>query len=721
MEIIFSFKENNNEYLVIKNNNQYIPCKKINNTFEYEITEEEYNLINYVFNKIKTTDNRIKLSNFKYKEIEYQHLYDKTNNYHIFYNLDGSEIDNNIFSELNMLFNYQSEILYIDNNKKEKKLKRLVNIGKKAILVLVTSTSLISPLSKLTPVKAYDVINYESIVGSASYYEMTDEEKIEKLISALKNNKNLDEDTKEFYLSISNVINDNIDTIDYETIYNRLKNLKLSITEFNKSNNIAGSYNKIDDEITMRNFTSDQFVYDTSHAHEFYHVLQPNDSYRGFIEPVNDILVNEYVGIEKKNDFRSYSCGYNEIKPYIYTLMEIVDPKCISSQNFSGDESKLKTELMSIINDESKYYELIGYYNLLCNNIYIGDTDYSTMLYVYDKLENLLKEYYEKKYNKPMEENFEIMANLHRYCVIDVLRNDYPTIYDIDLDKMYFNTNYKNEHTKSIIHSCDRMEKRYEKVGDLTYNVYTMYDGDNILDINDTCLIGKSKEMKKEINENKFEIFVKTANNLTFDNIINSNIELNYTRGVLTVTYLDGEAIRAYKISSEYIDKIAYKYLNKNNNIDKYENKEKDVNLSIYKDVLSIYTNSEAYNIDLKTGKKVKLNKLMKLVGINKEEVNNQIENDILEYSKEAVDNYISNKNIEYNKINDYIETINEANITNYKNEGIKSAYINENGKLVLIDEFKGVNKNYNVNFVIGTPKQTQIKSHIESNNIIKK
>ena len=493
METIFSFKENNNEYLVIKNNNQYIPCKMENNIIKYEITIEELSLINYVFNKIKTTDNRIKLSNFEYKDVEYQHFYDKTNHYHIFLNLDGSEIDKEICSELNILFNYQSDILYIKNENKENKLKRLVNIGKKIILVLVTSTALISPLAKLTPVQAQEIKEYEGIVGDASYYEITDEEKIESLKDAMKNNKNLSKENKDFFLSIFDIIYDNIDILDYEKAEENMNSLNIVYEDEVK--NYAEAYCPWNNTILLAPFSDDINLINTAKTHEFGHMLQQNynttgliESHQGFYEPVNDILVNEYQGIKKQDNFRDYSWGYNETKPYIYTLLEIIDPESIRYNNFKGDISKIKNDLMNIIDDEAKFYELIGYYDSLVNFVYSSNTDSNAMQYTFNKLGSLLSEYYEKKYNSPMEENFEIMANLHRDVLRKIIQKDYPNtyIYDIKLDKVYFNNEYKSTHTKSLIKACKNYSKTVTNENGF-YETIEKIDGDEILDINDTC------------------------------------------------------------------------------------------------------------------------------------------------------------------------------------------------------------------------------------------
>lgn len=680
MNIVFSFEYENNEYLVIKNGNQYIPCKRIKGIIKYEITDEELSLINYVFNQIKTTDNRLKLSDFEYKDNVYQHLYDKTNNYHIFYNLDGSEIvDKKIFSELNMLFNYQNDILYIDNNKKENKLKRLVKFGKKVILVLATSTALISPLSKLTPIQAQEIKAIQ-ITEDIVVEDLSNEEKIENLKKLIMDNKNLKDEDKEFLLSRFDMIEDNIDVIKYDTISFRFKNLNKIDKEY--IGTLAGEYSQGFDTITMTNFTDDKKTYDTAYTHEFFHALQIFPANLGFLEPVNDIFVNEYQGIIEQDDYRNYSWGYNAIKPYIYTLMEIINPESMKYCNFTGDVSKIKEELMNIIDDEAKFYELIGYYNALTNGIQ-NNASNNAFEYIFDKLEAILKEYYIKKYNSPIEENFEIMSNLHKDAVLQVLKEDNEDIEDIKLNKMYFNSKYINNNLKAQV---------------LINN--------ELIDVDNNILKGKSNELKNIINNQKvdYSLNFKMLNLLNSDFIeLNSNtgidIEYSESSGKFTVIHRVNNEFKEYELSSEYINKVVKKMIEEKN---KYNKKNKDdfrFLVSINNGILSLYSNykTSAYNIDLNTGEKVKLSKLIKASNYSKGEIYNQIENDIYEFSESQVDNlqkYIGE--FSDDKYNTLVDIVSEKGMEFFYKKGIKTAHLDKDGNLAFFVKINSINSKNN-------------------------
>ena len=96
-EQLFSFINNGIEYHVMKKNNEYIPYKVINGVNNYDLTTEEFDMVNKVFNKMKISNDLIRLDKYKYINNEYQHLYDKSNDWHLFFNLDGSLIEKSDF------------------------------------------------------------------------------------------------------------------------------------------------------------------------------------------------------------------------------------------------------------------------------------------------------------------------------------------------------------------------------------------------------------------------------------------------------------------------------------------------------------------------------------------------------------------------------------------------------------------------------------------------
>ena len=173
--------------------------------------------------------------------------------------------------------------------------------------------------------------------------------------------------------------------------------------------------------------------------------MQSELEHPGIYEPLNDILVNEYQGIKEDGFFKYYSSGYNQMKPYIFTLIEIIGSKPFLEYNFKGDITSIENELKKIIDDESKIYELYGYLDAFKNNLVNKNGDNNLNKVLGNKIEKILSEYYLVKYNSPMEENFEILSNLHKNSVPYLLYNDYGFC-EVVIDKMYFNNKYLNEY-----------------------------------------------------------------------------------------------------------------------------------------------------------------------------------------------------------------------------------------------------------------------------------
>ncbi len=150
-EIVLNFKDGEKEFIIFKDDNKYIPCKQDGNDISFDLNQEEFNIVKYVFNKIKVTNNRVELPNVEYKGKEFKHFYDKTNDFNIFLNIDGSEISKEEYKYFNKLYNYQDNIMYSSDKKgnlDDNFIKRIINYGGKALVVFLTSTMLVGCASK---------------------------------------------------------------------------------------------------------------------------------------------------------------------------------------------------------------------------------------------------------------------------------------------------------------------------------------------------------------------------------------------------------------------------------------------------------------------------------------------------------------------------------------------------------------------------------------------
>ena len=721
-EIVIKFIYNEIEYIVYKGEDKYIPCKIENNNISFDLTNEELSIINSVFNKVKVTDNKIKLSNIEYNSKLYQHFYDKTNNWNIFLNIDGTDITKEELSTFNNLFNYQDDKMYMASSiddKKDSFIKRLVKIGKKTIVALVLSTSLISPLTTLTTVQGKEIKN--EVVEVEEKEELSAYQKIENLKKAINDNESLTKKEKEFMLSKFDIIYDNIDLIDYELVIDRFDDIYMEYEEDRCDyGNIAAYYSPSDNYIHSYGGTCIDDIDESVLTHEFFHTLQGERHYNpGIFEPLNDILVNEYEGVKKEKYYRCYSTGYEILKPYIYELTELVGSEALRYYNFTGDTSKIESELINLIDDESKVHDL--FYNLdVMKDILIRDGIYANLGTAYslfeDNVEDILGEYVEAKTKKSRYSDVDYVFNTHPDSFEKFLKDECIK-YEYDCGIIYCNNNYKKNgydgyYIKTKIENNDNLDynetieylKSNKIIDDENYNSlkeeYELYSNKKISleDLNDYLLdcvgvfyinsennnivfvnvygknkdflIGKEEKIKDNI-KNESEVLKYFYYGLSTYNCIDYSQIFNLDE--ITLESKNGELIfkrhgKSYKFDTEYSKKII-NFLNKEILNGAFYS---EVNYGIKGNILSIYNNEESYNINLKTGKKVGIKKLLKKTNTTKEQIAEQAISDIQNIVEMFYDE----------EPQEEVDMIMEEIINKFLNKGITNAYIDKNGLL---------------------------------------
>ncbi len=444
--IILSFIENNIEYMVYKKDSSYIACKKVNDKVTLELTNEEKVLVNTMFNKLKVK-NHLKLSNVVFEGVEYQHFYDKENDFHTFLHVDGTRLELEEFEKLNLKYNHQSEILYLGNSNKEDKLvHRLVKCGKKTILALMLASSLIPSTANL---KAYaKETNKLEVVSEIEDYEIEEEtslskeEKIANIKEAIMTNPNLTDNEKNKILKGLSVIDDNIDYMDYDLIVERMNSLKIVYHEgyeSEDSQNIAGTYMPYGNVINFYYAASLDEVNISVFYHELYHAFQGEGySNVGLTEQLNVTLNSEYAG--EDNFFED--TGYDT--RYVKAMMEIIGNEPFREYNYKPFINVIKDEFMKIIPDEAKFYSLM---TSLASSTNVRN--YENKSLERNTVEDLLGEYYEAKYNKPIYTNPYLLMLIYSYHVVlgsnNQAEDGYELYsshanYDSGQSKDYFNT-----------------------------------------------------------------------------------------------------------------------------------------------------------------------------------------------------------------------------------------------------------------------------------------
>ncbi len=388
-------KSNGSEYIIYKNEGSFIACKKTKGSITLKLTDSEKQLMGIIFNKLKVK-HHMKLSDIEFEGKKYQHFYDKENDFHTFLKPDNSQLGTDEFAKLNYYHNNQSTKVFLGKKEKEQSkdtIQRIVKVGKKIFIVTMLSSMLINGKQEL---KALANDNKFEVVQEVETYEeeeaLTNEEKIANLKDAVKNNVNLTDEEKAFMLSGFDIVEKNIEFIDYQAVLNRINKLYINyINEPDPEGKVAGTYTSWDSCITIYSAPDFKTTNKAVLSHEMCHAYQAIHFDSGLYEVTNAIMNEEYYGTVNKNTDRGYD------RKYIIALMEILGNEPFRNYNFTGDRSQIVKALTKIINDESKAYNLI--YNL---NQYTNVHSTAEKNGLQNEIEKSISDYYSAKYGKPI-------------------------------------------------------------------------------------------------------------------------------------------------------------------------------------------------------------------------------------------------------------------------------------------------------------------------------
>ena len=144
MEVVGKFKLGKNIYVIVSKNNKYRVGRLEDNLVNYNLTDEEKKVIMIVVDRLLPKNNGIKISSLKINNTVYD--ISVSNNIYMF-NPKPNQVDLKV---LNGIFNSQSECLYYEmKNNDGNFIKRFIKLGKRTLLVLLSSTMLLSTSSSL--------------------------------------------------------------------------------------------------------------------------------------------------------------------------------------------------------------------------------------------------------------------------------------------------------------------------------------------------------------------------------------------------------------------------------------------------------------------------------------------------------------------------------------------------------------------------------------------
>ncbi len=646
-ELIVLCSVNGVYYAIRKKDNEFVACKRIGDTISETLTDGEKGLVYQIFDQIKYKGN-LKLDNIVYENKEYSHSYDPINDIHRFSNLDSTPITKDEGAILNKVYNHRDGKEYVSSSSKENNseyIKRIIRYKTKSIAVLLLASTAALGVPKDAVLKAYakETKSFEAIsepVSFANATNISDSQKIANIRNAINSNDNLSTSEKNIILSGIKYIEDNIDVIDYDTILDRVKTLKIIYkTTADPKGKAAGTYSVTNNAITLYKTKGLDSTDKKTICHEISHVFQGKHQHSGLFEPINTLFNTEYYGT--KNSFVDKS--YNQI--YIRILIEIIGVEPIRKYNCTGEESYIVNALKKVINSESKIYNLIT------------DMDDYTYLYssasnkdaLQNDIEDKLNEFYTKKYGKSMYTNPVIAYALVPEIFTGKLLGDSSSKDQIlpSHQMVFFNKSSeyyrKEEKFESVVRTSKEIKITGTKEEVLSYfnnllpGVYHFDTIDEL--VNADCVKEESKskniysyiiyeerESKKAITEETLTKNLKTVEK-AIDELRSerskkgkaSPADKELEKVNMKVKKLDNSQKMVYKKNKKAVINIDSAYVKKINSSLAANAKKLSITYSLVPEmnIISVYVKSDdstymnTYNINLITGEKFSVKKYL--------------------------------------------------------------------------------------------------------------
>lgn len=429
-EIIAKFTYNKKEYIVFKSENNieygYIENGQIFNN----LTNDEYNLVNTVYSSFTINkETSVNCGTFKIKNNNINIFYDFTSKLYFFYKIIDNKLKIPSQEELillNKYYNHQeSYICFIETklddypSSRHEMIRRIIKISDKIISITIAATIAFQAL----PMNAKAVVKYSSdyYLNNINIEKDINEIKysFDQISQSIKTNDNLTEDEKKYLLNIKTQYEENQNYINQEELY---KNLNLIDINYHTNDNgrIAGTYDVIANEINIyksNNFNdSPKHVmwHEINHGLTTYNIFRKNnfshDNINYFLEMTNELFSNEYYEEFSKENYRY---GYSSHMKVMYPLCEILNAETIKKYRYDPNMLYIINDLMKIDPNIEKATKLIMAINSI--NLFeeqFMDCEKNEKTQVYNELceneetiYNLIKHYYNKKYNKDMTED----------------------------------------------------------------------------------------------------------------------------------------------------------------------------------------------------------------------------------------------------------------------------------------------------------------------------
>lgn len=463
--IVAQFNYKDKDYVFYIKNNKINFGYIDNNVIKNDLTDSEKAMMTEALPKIipNKSSNIYKVGETKYNKKVFQIFLDKVSGIKLFYQIRNNEYlfpDYEDLVYLNCKFNHQM-ILKEENKKIRKPMRKKYTKYITIAGVIVSVTCVASIINLASSLNDYNYTNdyiVEYNITTPCYYE-----DIESLIN---NNVNLSQEEKNLLLCNPNFFTENKEFIDMSNMTKVLNDLSIDYDRDNQLNynipfNASGAYFPDKHDIVIFSNSFKEASKDTI-LHEFCHCFSNSFSSlgHGLKEAVTETMQNEYFG-----DFCSVRESYDLEKDALKALCEIVGVDVFRQFHFSGHIKFVIDALKETINDEEKAIELISaidditIYSNEINEIKQNENYYrATIEETQENLTNnnkkiygLIKEYFEEKYDYPMEEDENMMVYLGDNFTdtkVDLTDYGFSSVdkVTINKDKGYFSKEYIEKH-----------------------------------------------------------------------------------------------------------------------------------------------------------------------------------------------------------------------------------------------------------------------------------
>lgn len=430
---LIKFEYNSRLYCVeLHNKKTRYYCVK-NNIKNYNLTQEEKELVDYAVDSVTPSDDTIKLMDYKFKGNTYEIYLDKKTNMRLFKPTPSY----NDAAILNGIFNNVEESVYaIDKDSNNPLAKEIMSYFKRSVrgigIVFVSTLFAINiaafiGLKDKSPQERKYLYNelldaafntvYKDIAHTAT---LSDEEIESRITAAIARNKNLSGREKEDFLSYMDVLLDNKEYMSISHIESMLEGIYFEyIPEAN--GDIAGEYSPQKNCIKFYGVTGHKEVNEEHRSHEILHAFTLgyfSEKNTALIESLNAGYNKEYRGYEENYYYTIYL-------NYTHALIEIIGSEPVKKYRNYERLDYIIEPLNEIINDEDKAKRLLGLFEDL-KRITEQIIIYNKLGIDYDEeLENLnnirsqiwqeLGDYYKAKYGFDMKKDIFILYDLDKH------------------------------------------------------------------------------------------------------------------------------------------------------------------------------------------------------------------------------------------------------------------------------------------------------------------